>query len=273
MDGLPDNVRHILENEGIRQLTAITSGPLVTSPQWGTPESLYRLSKPNLVGIVRSLGLRNVQRLRKFSLVNIIWLDMDSSVTAETFSWLDNSAWQLRDYDMLRYVLLWIFRNALPPGQIPMLNETYSFTARTDFRRVEPRKLKFMFALQYHFVLKNFAGNSVQLRMMCMEAFAHVRSLGHLPSPSARPRSLPRARRPVERRAPRERIPPHIVEEYTVMYTNSTAKETVKECPICLDVIEGADLRITNCGHCFHTDCLSRITRDFCPTCRARGPL
>ena len=273
MDGLPDTVRQTLENEGIPPLLAISSGPILTSPQWGAPEALYRLSKPNLVDIVKSLGFRNLQRLRKFSLVNTIWLNIDSTEAAETFGWLDNSSWQLRDYDTLRYVLLYMYRNVLPPGQIPMLNEVYSFTTRSDFRRVDPRKLKFLFALQYCFVMKNFPGTPARLRLICMEAFAHVRALGHLPSPSARVRNLPRARRPVERRVPIERIPAHVVTEYISMYTHSTSKDTIKECPICLETIDGTDLRMTNCGHCFHKDCLSRITRDFCPTCRTRGPL
>lgn len=269
MDGLPDIVRQTLDNEVIVPLQAITSGPVVTSPQWGTPESLYRLAKPNLIGIVRSLGFRNLQRLRKFSLVNIIWLNIDSTNTAETFSWLDNSSWQLRDYDTMRYVLLFMYKNVLPVGQIPMLNESYSFTTRSDFRRVDPRKLKFLFALQYFFLMRNFRGTPIQLQIMCMEAFAHVRALGHIASPSVRVRNIPRARRPIERRIPMERIPPHIVTEYVSMYTQCMSKETMKECPICLETVEGTDLHLTNCGHCFHKDCLARITRNYCPTCRS----
>ena len=267
MDGLPDNVRQVLDNERMGGLTRITTRVLSTSPHWGTPESLYALRKPNLVGIVRSLGLRNVQRLRKVSLVNIIWLDIPDTNTAEAFDWLDNSSWAPRDYDILRYVLLYFYRNALPPGEIPQLHGDYTFGALTDFRHTDPRKMKFLFCMQFFFVYKNFPGTVSQFRTVCMEAFAHVRSLGYLSSPSVSIR-LPRHRRPGGRSAPVERIPAHVVEWIVNMYTKSDEQ---KECPICLEAIAGEDLRITNCGHCFHKECLGRVVRDVCPTCRTRG--
>uniref|UniRef100_A0A6C0KCR2 RING-type domain-containing protein n=1 Tax=viral metagenome TaxID=1070528 RepID=A0A6C0KCR2_9ZZZZ len=64
------------------------------------------------------------------------------------------------------------------------------------------------------------------------------------------------------------RLPNHVVELMADMYTSPGEQ---KECPICLEAIAGADLRITNCGHFFHKECLGRVVRDVCPTCRTRG--
>ena len=53
----------------------------------------------------------------------------------------------------------------------------------------------------------------------------------------------------------------------------STICENV-DCPICMDVIEGNNNRVTTeCGHCFHTSCLmtSVAHNGFgCPYCRSK---
>ena len=45
-----------------------------------------------------------------------------------------------------------------------------------------------------------------------------------------------------------------------------------KECPICLEEIEFAELKITDCGHLFHVQCLeqhlSATHNASCPNCR-----
>ena len=51
-----------------------------------------------------------------------------------------------------------------------------------------------------------------------------------------------------------ETIPTHIKEEIKTM---ATALKKKWECPICLEMIEEAELEITNCGHFYCRGCLN----------------
>ena len=59
-------------------------------------------------------------------------------------------------------------------------------------------------------------------------------------------------------------VPEHIKTE---MKTMATALKKKWECPVCMDMIEDADLEITNCGHFYCKACLTGWKQ----TCKDRG--
>jgi hypothetical protein len=59
-------------------------------------------------------------------------------------------------------------------------------------------------------------------------------------------------------------VPEHIKTE---MKTMATALKKKWECPVCMDMIEDADLEITNCGHFYCKPCLTGWKQ----TCKDRG--
>lgn len=44
--------------------------------------------------------------------------------------------------------------------------------------------------------------------------------------------------------------------------------DCVKQCVICLDDVSHEEVYQLECGHCFHTKCISQCSRHICPTCR-----
>ena len=65
---------------------------------------------------------------------------------------------------------------------------------------------------------------------------------------------------------PKEVIPKHIIDDYIQMYTKLGLES--KDCPICMENINGTTLSLTHCGHFFHKDCISKIRNNTCPSCR-----
>lgn len=89
------------------------------------------------------------------------------------------------------------------------------------------------------------------------------------------PKALPNA--PIAPQATIRQVPPHIVEElqnnYELLHLTFDKEY---ECPICLGVIEGADLHITKCGHFYCKGCIAGLPPQWertqgCPQCRARA--
>ena len=62
-----------------------------------------------------------------------------------------------------------------------------------------------------------------------------------------------------------EELPLHLVMEIADL-----SKKLKKEisCPICFDVIEGGDLKITGCGHKYCKECFTKINE--CAVCRKK---
>jgi hypothetical protein len=89
------------------------------------------------------------------------------------------------------------------------------------------------------------------------------------------PKALPDA--PIAPQATIRQVPPHIVEElqnnYELLHLTFDKEY---ECPICLGIIEGADLHITKCGHFYCKGCIAGLPPQWertqgCPQCRARA--
>ena len=59
-------------------------------------------------------------------------------------------------------------------------------------------------------------------------------------------------------------MPTHIKAEIEEM---ATAMRKTYECPICMEVIGSGQLEITNCGHKYCRDCLTRLLQQPTPTC------
>jgi len=68
-----------------------------------------------------------------------------------------------------------------------------------------------------------------------------------------------------------EGIPEHIKQELLAM---ATELKKQWECPICMDMIKPDTLEITNCGHYFCKDCLTKHKQSGadcrCPNCRRK---
>jgi hypothetical protein len=60
-----------------------------------------------------------------------------------------------------------------------------------------------------------------------------------------------------------EDIPLHIIVEFKNMMKELKKKI---ECPICLEIIEGDDMKLTGCGHKYCSKCYDQI--DKCAICR-----
>lgn len=253
----------------------------------GSPEALMIQNKQSLVRIARSMGFRNVQRLRKFTLVCSIWLNIRSATRAECFSWLSDIAGGAR-MDSVRYLLQHYYSDTIPilPGF-----QNYTFTETTNFLELPRYRVLFSFAAHYYYSMLSFyspALNTNDIRnfdTLCRERAATV----FFSMPWDRPSlTASRRRRSVRtrqrstaelynlatmggsRNAPPtptriiEKIPEHIKIEYIRMMGKLNIRH---DCPICLDTIED-DNHLTNCGHMFHTACIIQVRNDSCPTCR-----
>ena len=89
---------------------------------------------------------------------------------------------------------------------------------------------------------------------------------------AARPSEEPRqsSRGPLPRNEPDTWLP---TEPNTELRSDPPDKEPEALCPICLCELSGSDYGTTQCGHSFHTECLSiwmiHDRRHTCPECRA----
>lgn len=61
-------------------------------------------------------------------------------------------------------------------------------------------------------------------------------------------------------------IPKHISDKYIELVV--AYDKEMRECPICLEGIKFAGSRLTDCGHLFHEECISKL--DICPVCRGK---
>ena len=61
-------------------------------------------------------------------------------------------------------------------------------------------------------------------------------------------------------------IPIHLLNELMEIWEKSENKN----CPICYDKIDWEDIHITNCGHIFHSECITPVYNitNKCPECR-----
>jgi len=270
MNHTPFHIREVLQVTELPVITDITRIIPEINYGRGSPEELMRLGKDQLVNIIRhELYIRNSNRLKKFSLVNIIWLGIRNTHVAESLAWLHNTQWTLRDYDALRYVFIWVYRNIYPNGPPNLTHNYYNISPDTDWRTINKNKLKYCFSIQFYYILLNCNNTSMGIvSRMIMEAFISIRMMNFSFSPSiiSRNRRIPNINK---NKVHDYIIPDHFIKEFIELY--GKYQEDYKECPICLDNISSKDMKITRCGHFFHGSCLNQINKDECPTCRTKN--
>ena len=253
-----------------------------TNTQYGDIQLLYSLRKPVLVGITSTLGVRNSNSLRKYSLTCLIWLGIPLSF-ARHFDWILDfkSPVQL---DCVRYLFEYyysnvrgsefgsVFPNIMVNGESPL---PIQITPNLIFNNSNNIRALYSFSYHFFYLIKCIYGNDAteddvfqltnRCRSLTVDIWNHVVNNEILTPSQIRTRSRrnfnPRTRRVVEK------IPEHIKTDYIRMFTKLDIKQ---DCPICLQSLN--DIHLTHCGHMFHQRCVNQVmTRGnrLCPTCRA----
>jgi len=289
---------------GIVKLASFTTLPTILD-LYGQPDVLLTHSrKPALVEIMKQHGVRGCNRLKKFSLVAMIWLRIGNTNYAELLDFINSHTGERGDrevaiwFDKLRYTIHYILSARWDEIQQAIqqdpLARDYALNLNRSFHNQNPKKIIFSLLYYYHLGYINFVhhARNTNTRSMSPTAYAslvqsaairvgNILNNAGIQSPSVTQRPIPRGRN--SRRLPcttpsvvTEKIPEHIKVEYKMMYSElwNIRKErklesfSSHECPICMEEIDAESMVITNCGHHFHQECFNKIRTNSCPTCR-----
>jgi len=281
-----DNNTNIFQNtlQGVPKLQSLTTFPNLVDI-YGPPEELLIQShKPALVSIVKNLGIRGGDRLRKFSLVSMIWLGLTNTNYAVLLEFLD-SARSGRSGTVAPIMARFLNRHLSERDS----TRQYIVQPNQNFRNIDAKKCVFSLVYYYHLAFINlrtesrnglrqifscegfhamFTSSMVSVRRVIINRNLQTPSTGNEHRTRLQRRSTHNLRSDVTRGSI-EKIPHHIKVGYIQLYSKINKEEfDLHECPICMESISGDQLNITNCGHFFHINCLSRIIRNICPTCR-----
>lgn len=290
--------------QGIVKLPSFTTLPTILD-LYGQPDVLLTHSrKPALVEIMKQHGVRGCHRLKKFSLVAMIWLRIGNTNYAELVDFINSHTGEWRDraaalwFDKLRYTIHYILSEHWNTIQAAIQEDPaardYAINLHGSFHNQNPKKIIFSLLYYYHLGYINFVhhGRNTNTRSMSPTAYAslvqsaairvgNILNNAGIPSPSVnrnvqRPVPRGRNRAPCTVSTVVEKIPEHVKKEYKMMYSelwdirNERKLESfcVHECPICMEEIDAKSMVITNCGHHFHQECFNKIRTNSCPTCR-----
>jgi len=118
---------------------------------YGYPEDLIRNRKPEMVEILRTLGVRSTQSLRKHTVILMLWLGIKDTGVGKLFEWIIDYLTSPIRADKLRYVILFLYKDIMEEfnlTDIPKIHNRYYFNKGESFRNVESmNKLSFTFCL------------------------------------------------------------------------------------------------------------------------------
>lgn len=215
-----------------------------------SPYSLSRHKKPDLLNMSRTNISPNYS---KIAYVCSIWLKTENQKLIKCFSKLLNIV--RRPELTLRLIndLKAIFRNFLIDQKLPVINPDFIINEERIQRDValDPRNKRFTAYCIAIYLDTAFNCSSTANQNRIYSWVQHFSS-------SYKPRSI------------KEFLPEHIKNEYLYMYKIMLNVNLLKAktCCICLEDIK-SDAILTQCGHMFHTACITRNTsNEKCPICR-----
>ena len=214
-----------------------------------SPYSLSRYKKPDLLNMCETNLSPNYS---KIAYVCSIWLKTDNKRLVKCFSKLLNI---VRSPEMtIRIVrdLKTIFRNFLLNSKLPVLNQDFILNEdRIERETILDARNKRFTAYCIAIYLQTAFG--------CCNNLEQNRIYSWITTFKTSTR----------RACIKEFLPEHIKEEHLHMYELLLNANLIKAktCCICLDDIK-SDVILTQCGHMFHSSCITRNTSLKCPICR-----
>ena len=224
---------------------------------------------------------RNISQINKFPSILMTLLKIQDGKDAKVFHNLKTMCSNPTHLILLIEFLYDIYRNIVGNNNLPPINGFQTANCDRDVI-VGLRNLGFinrrsseLYAYTIAFYLHWAQLNGSWPSNRCYTD--HLERLGNpIQQEQLEPPPVIIRRATLTNRSAARNTSPHLTDSFFKYYDMSVKSNSCKaeDCTICLDPMNVSDnnLKLNECGHFFHKECLARWTKAECPICRAPTP-